>query len=334
MSPGVLPKRRFCVAPMLDHTDRHFRVLLRLLSRHAVLYTEMVTTGALIHGDVERHLGHDTDEAPVALQLGGSDPAALAHCAALGQAWGYQEINLNVGCPSNRVQAGRFGACLMAEPDRVAACVGAMVAACDLPVTVKTRIGIDHREESGFLTAFVRAVADAGAAAVIVHARKAWLTGLDPKRNRTVPPLRYERVYRLKQEFPELEVVLNGGIPGPRDGLAHLRYVDGVMLGRSIMDNPYQLADVDGLYYRANGAAPARGSVLREYLGYLRRQLGAGVPARRVIRHLTGLMHGEPGAKAWRRTLAQAVSLQEDPAGFLERAADRVFPPFVVPHEP
>ncbi len=317
---------------MLDYTDRHFRYLLRLITRRALLYTEMVASGAVIHGELERHLGHHPSERPLALQLGGSDPAELARCAAVARNWGFAELNLNVGCPSERVQAGRFGACLMAEPDLVAACVAAMRSTGGLPVTVKTRIGIDRQDDYGFLARLVEAVARAGVDAVIVHARKAWLKGLSPRENRRVPPLDYPRVYRLKADFPELEIILNGGIPDPQAGLAHLAHVDGVMLGRAVMDDPCGLTGVDALYYGETRVSLTPRQVLSRYLDYARQERARGVPLTRLVRPLTGLFQGQPGARLWRRTLSGIGAVEGDALAHLAHLACAVGPREVMAH--
>jgi tRNA-dihydrouridine synthase A len=302
--------RRFCVAPMLDWSDRHCRVFWRLLSKRAVLYTEMITTGALLHGDVERHLQFSDVEHPVALQLGGSDPDALARSAKLAEQWQYDEVNLNCGCPSDRVQNGAFGACLMAEPQRVAACVSAMKDACSLPITVKHRIGIDEQEGYGPLIDFVGAVADAGADAVIVHARKAWLQGLSPKENREIPPLNYDFVYQLKRDFPELEVIINGGIDNLSSGASHLSYVDGIMMGRSAYQNPYLLTEVDQRFYGETSPTPTRFAVLEALLPYIDSQLNSGnVRLNHITRHILGIFNGQTGAKLFRRHLSQHAHL-------------------------
>lgn len=304
---GACPRlqRRFCVAPMLDWTDRHERYFLRLISRHAVLYTEMVTTGALLHGDSHRFLRHHPAERPLALQLGGSDPGEMTACARLGEAAGFDEININVGCPSDRVQSGRFGACLMAEPQRVADCVAAMRAAVSVPVTVKTRIGIDHRDSYEALLEFVTTVAQAGCRSFIVHARKAWLQGLSPKENREVPPLHYDRVYRLKQDLPGLEIVINGGIKTLEAAERHLQQVDGVMMGREAYQNPYVLAEVDRRLYGDPHPVPTREEVVQALIPYIERELAEGVYLSRITRHILGLFQGQPGARAWRRHLSE-----------------------------
>jgi tRNA-dihydrouridine synthase A len=305
MGAPVKFDRRLSVAPMMDRTDRHCRYFLRLITRRALLYTEMVTTGAILFGDRERHLAYDAAEHPVALQLGGADPGALAECAAIGAAYGYDEINLNIGCPSDRVQRGRFGACLMAEPDLVAECVAAMRRATDIPVTVKCRIGIDERDSYDDLRAFVDPVADAGCATFIVHARKAHLQGLSPKENRDVPPLRYDFVYRLKDERPDLEIVINGGVASLMEARKHLAHVDGVMLGRAAYQAPYMLAEADHLFFDGGPAAPSRDDVLETYAQYAEQQRDGGVPLGPLTRHILGLFQGQPGARAWRRHIAE-----------------------------
>lgn len=290
---------------MMDWTDRHCRAFLRQLSSQARLYTEMVTTGALLHGDVARHLRFDASEHPVALQLGGSEPDALARCAEMGEAWGYDEINLNCGCPSDRVQVGRFGACLMLEPARVAASVAAMRAACSVPVTVKCRIGVDDSEDYLFLRQFIETVAAAGCEVFILHARKAWLKGLSPKENREIPPLCYDQVYRLKQEFPDLSIAINGGIRTMEECDTHLRHVDGVMLGREAYENPYRLAEVDQRLFGAVDAPLSRAEALQSFMPYVERELAAGTPLHSMTRHILGLFRGEPGGRAFRRVLSE-----------------------------
>ena len=297
--------RRLSVAPMMDCTDRFDRYFLRRITRRALLYTEMVTTGAILHGDRDRLLRFDPDERPVALQLGGFDPAALAECARIGAGRGFDEINLNVGCPSDRVQSGRFGVCLMAEPDLVADGVRAMRRAVTVPVTVKCRIGIDGRDDYGFLREFVAAVAGAGCRTVIVHARTAILTGLTPKQNREIPPLRYAVAARLKDDFPDLEVVLNGGIGSLDEAEAHLAAFDGVMIGRAAYHTPWLLADADARLFGDPPPCKTRHDAALAMLPYIERETAAGVPLHRILRHMTGLFHGVPGGRAWRRYLAQ-----------------------------
>jgi len=297
--------RRLSVAPMLDWTDRHCRYFLRLITRRTLLYTEMVTTGALIHGDLDRHLRFDPAEHPLALQLGGADPRELARCAGLGQEWGYDEINLNCGCPSDRVRHGRFGACLMAEPALVADCVAAMKAAVAIPVTVKSRIGIDERDSYEELAAFVAALAGAGCDGLIVHARKAWLQGLSPRENREVPPLRYDLVARLKADFPGLPIAINGGVRTLDAAAGLLGRLDGVMIGRAAYEDPWVLAGADRLIYGETTPHPTRHRVLEAFLPYVERELADGVPLGAMSRHILGLFHGQPGARAWRRYISE-----------------------------
>jgi tRNA-dihydrouridine synthase A len=302
--------RRLSVAPMMDWTDRHCRFFLRLIAPRTLLYTEMVTTGAILLGERERFLRFDAAEHPVALQLGGADPDGLARCAELGAARGYDEINLNVGCPSDRVQNARFGACLMAEPDLVARCVRAMLAAAaPVPVTLKTRIGIDEHDSYDFLCRFVAAVAGAGCRTVILHARKAWLSGLSPKENREVPPLRYDAVHRIKADFPELEVIANGGIRTLAQARAQLAKVDGVMIGREAYQNPYALAAWERALLGTAAPAPSRFEIVERLLPYIARELTGGTPLRAITRHMLGLFNGLPGARAWRRHLSEAAHL-------------------------
>jgi tRNA-dihydrouridine synthase A len=293
---------RLSVAPMMDWTDRHCRYFHRLLSRHALLYTEMVTTGALLHGDVPRHLRFNAEEHPVALQLGGSEPADLAHCARLGEQWGYDEINLNCGCPSERVQRGAFGACLMAEPRLVADCVKAMVDTVAVPVTVKHRIGIDKTESYEFVRDFVGTVSEAGCKVFIVHARNAWLQGLSPKENREVPPLRYALVHRLKAEFPHLTIAINGGITTSAQVAEQLQALDGVMIGREAYHNPWWLAQWDAEFYSEPAEAVTREQVEQQMCDYMAREAAAhGTPWSSIARHMLGLRHGLPGARKWRQ---------------------------------
>lgn len=312
------------IAPMMDQTDRHFRHLARLFTRRALLYTEMVTTGAVMHGDREQILGFSPEiEKPIALQLGGEDAAELAHCARIGADMGYDEINLNVGCPSPAVQRGRFGACLMAEPERVADCVDAMRAAVDVPVTVKHRIGVDDRDRYEDLEGFVRTVAAAGCDRFTVHARKAWLSGLSPRQNRTVPPLRYDDVYRLKREHPDLRIEINGGIKTLTEAQLHLSRVDGVMIGRAAYDEIYSIARADEVLFGDSDAppTPSRREVLEAYLPYIEAWHDRGVPTKYIAKHLHGFFAGVPGSRAWKRFLADHVLIRDaDP-----KALRRVF---------
>ncbi len=318
------PLHRLSVAPMLDWTDRHCRFFHRLLSRKALLYTEMVTTGALVHGDVARHLRFNVEEHPLALQLGGSEPGDLARCAKLGQEWGYDEINLNCGCPSERVQRGAFGACLMTEPHLVADCVKAMVDVVDVPVTVKHRIGIDKTESYDFVRDFVGTVAQAGCKTFIVHARNAWLKGLSPKENRDIPPLRYELVYRLKRDFPELTIAINGGITTSEQVQQHLEQLDGAMIGREAYHNPWWLADWDAMFFGAQPRDITRDSVELAMIDYMQREATEnGTPWYSIARHMLGLRQGLPGARRWRQTWSdhRLKSLSASEVGRLARLA-------------
>ncbi|HUZ32605.1 MAG TPA: tRNA dihydrouridine(20/20a) synthase DusA [Xanthobacteraceae bacterium] len=315
--------RKFSVAPMMEWTDRHCRFFHRLLTRRALLYTEMLTTGAVLHGNRERLLQFDPAEHPLALQLGGSDPVALAACARIGSDLGFDEINLNVGCPSDRVREGRFGACLMAEPALVGECVAAMRAAVAVPVTVKCRIGIDDQDPEPALGTFADAVEQAGVDALIVHARKAWLDGLSPKENREVPPLDYTRVYRLKRTHPRLTIVINGGIGSLEAALAHLAHVDGVMMGRAAYQEPWRLLDVDRFVF---GEAPRFASArdtAAALIPYIEREAGRGTRLHSITRHLHGLFRATPGARTYRRTLA-AASTSDAGAGLLLAALTHV----------
>ncbi|MGC1303918.1 MAG: tRNA dihydrouridine(20/20a) synthase DusA [Caulobacteraceae bacterium] len=299
---NIFQSHRFSIAPMMDWTDRHCRAFHRTLTRRALLYTEMVTAQAVLHGDRTRLLGFDPVEHPVALQLGGSDPAMLARAARIGEDCGYDEINLNVGCPSDRVQSGRFGACLMLEPQLVAECMAEMIAAVSVPVTLKCRIGVDDQDPEQSLFALVDACATAGMTTVAVHARKAWLQGLSPKENRDIPPLDYPLVYRLKRERPELTILINGGIADLDQAAAHLEHVDGVMLGRAAYHDPGLLGEVDARLF-GEGRSMDSASAVEAYRPYLIARLAEGVPMAAMTRHMLGLFAGRPGARAWRRTL-------------------------------
>ena len=309
---------RLCVAPMMDWSDRHFRYFMRQVNSTAFVYTEMITTGALIHGDVERHLAFSAEEHPVALQLGGSEPGGLAHCAKLGERYGYDEINLNIGCPSERVQKGAFGACLMAEPKLVAECVAAIGDAVSIPVTVKHRIGIDAVEEYGFVRDFVETVSAAGCRTFIVHARNAILKGLSPKDNREIPPLKYDYVHRLKRDFPGLEIVINGGITSKEQVLEHLVSVDGVMLGRAAYHDPWILADPGN----------SRARVVEKMVDYCALFPKDTFSLRSVVRHMLGLYHGCPRARLWRRMLSDARELAANDPQLLLRALEEVEPSY------
>lgn len=314
--------RRFCVAPMLDWTDRHERYLLRLMSRHALLYTEMVTTGALIHGDSNRYLTFNKEEHPLALQIGGSDPKDMALCARMAEDEGYDEININVGCPSERVQKGAFGACLMSEPDLIAENIAAMQDAVSIPVTVKNRIAIDELDEHETLHKFIETVSTAGCNTFIIHARKAWLKGLSPKQNRDVPPLNYDLVYQMKQEFSHLEIIINGGIKTLEACEHHLKFVDGVMMGRDIYHNPYIMMDVDQrIYSDTNTRKSSQLEILEQYLEYIERQLANGVYLKQMSRHLLGMFTGQAGAKAWRRYISENAHKPGAGIEVIQRAA-------------
>lgn len=295
---------------MLDWTDRFYRQFARRITRHTWLHTEMVTTGALLHGNRDRFLRFDPCEQPIALQLGGSDPAALAQCAKIAEQWGYDEVNLNVGCPSERVQEGSFGACLMAEPQLVADCVKAMRDVVSIPVTVKHRIGIDKVEEYDYLRNFVDVVAAAGCSTFIVHARNAILKGLSPKQNREIPPLKYDYVYRLKQQRPELEIIINGGITTLEQTDEHLRHVDGVMIGREAYHNPYLLVEADARYYGDHHAQPSRAEIIEALMPFVEQEVKDGVPLKIITRHILGLFQGMRGARYWRRQLSDHVQLK------------------------
>lgn len=324
-NPAAAPSPwRFCTAPMMDWSDRHCRYFWRLLSRHARLYTEMVTTGALIHGDRQRFLAFNPEEQPLALQLGGSDPGDLARCARWAQDWGYNEVNLNCGCPSDRVQNGAFGACLMGEPLLVRDAVSAMRSACDLPVTVKHRIGIDHMESYGEMRDFVATVAEGGCEVFIVHARKAWLQGLSPKENREVPPLNYPWVYELKREMPGLTIVLNGGIETLEDCQAPLTMLDGVMLGRSIYHNPWLLAAVDSALFGAAAPLAHREEAIDKLLPYIESQLANGLRLNQISRHVLGLYQQVPGARRFRRLLSEQAHRPEASIDTLRAAVAEV----------
>ena len=296
------------VAPMMDRTDRHYRYFLRLISKHTLLYTEMVTVQSIIHGDQERLLGYDDVEHPVALQLGGDDSKSLAECAKLAEDLGYDEINLNVGCPSSRVRSGNFGACLMAQPDVVARGCEAMMKAVSIPVTVKHRIGIDDLDQYEHMANFVDVVSQVGVKRFTVHARKAWLQGLSPKENRTVPPLRYNEVYRLKEDFPHLDIEINGGIKTMNDVKEHLEKVDAVMIGRAAYDNPWQFVHADKMFFNDNHDLPTRHEVAEKMLIYIEEQMKKGVRMMSITRHILQLFSGQPGARHWRRSLGEASS--------------------------
>ena len=309
---------------MLDWTDRHCRYFLRLLSHHTLLYSEMVTTGAIIHGDVDRHLRFDAAEHPVVLQLGGSIPGELASCTKIAKEYGYDEVNLNVGCPSDRVQSGMFGACLMANPQLVADCIKAMRDAAPIPVTIKHRTGIDEMDSYALLCDFVGAIAESGCNCFIIHARKAWLQGLSPKENRDKPPLHYDTAYRIKQDFPNLEIVINGGIMTLDETAEHLQQVDGVMIGRAIYHDPWMLADADRSIFGQPNPLSNRGDVIEKMLPYIETELAQGTRLHHITRHMIGLFNGEPGARRWRRFLSENGYQKDAGVEVLLRAAAEI----------
>ncbi len=316
--------RTLCLAPMLDRTDKHFRYFLRLISKHTVLFTEMITTHALLRGDRHYLLDFHPAEHPLALQLGGSDPVALAECAKIGEDFGYDEINLNIGCPSDRVQKGRFGACLMKEPELVAECIAAMrnSVSVPVPVTVKARLGVDDVDGYDDVAGFIATVSAAGCNVFYMHARKAWLKGLSPKQNRNVPPLQYEKVIRLAADFPGIEFILNGGITSIEQIQSHLALVDGVMLGRQLYENPFMLNNVDHLLFNDTSMRRNRQQVLDLYMEYAAQQVEQGVALHALMRHILGLFHGEPGARQWRRTLAEGSRAGQGDINTLCRAIE------------
>lgn len=316
--------RRISLAPMLDWTDRHYRYFLRRISKRIYLYTEMVTTGAILYGDKNQHLDFNEEEHPVALQLGGSDPQDLAACAKIAELWGYDEVNLNVGCPSNRVQNGAFGACLMANPALVAQAVSSMKEATDIPITVKTRLGIDDNDSWEFLEEFISTVKDAGCDTFIIHARKALLKGLSPKENREIPPLNYERAYRVKETWPELEISINGGFRDMNSVEEQLNHVDGVMIGREAYENPYALSCVDQRFYGETTSVKTRKEIFAEMIPYMEQHLSEGKPLKWIARHLLGLYHGVPGGRAYRRKLSDGTARGGGDIQFLRKLLEEL----------
>ena len=316
----IMIDRRVAIAPMMAWTDRHFRYLVRLISQKVLLYTEMVHADALLHQRPQRFLAYDELEHPLALQLGGHQPQSLAACARLAQAWGFDEVNLNIGCPSPKVQRGAFGACLMAEPE----CIASMQQEVTIPVTVKTRIGIDEQDSWPALQHFIATVANAGCKIFIIHARKAWLQGLSPKQNREIPPLKYDWVYRLQSVFPELTFILNGGLKDLRALQSHVQDLSGVMIGREAYQNPYALSVIDNLYYQQAVVPRTRLEIVNSYLPYIEQQLTQGVPLNRMAKHLLTLFQGQPGAKAWRRALSLSMHQQGATAGVIREALQHV----------
>ena len=299
--------RRLCVAPMMTHTDRHFRYLLRLISRRVMLYTEMIATGSLIHGKQFHRLEFSPQEHPLGIQLGGNHPDELSQCARIAEQRGYDEINLNIGCPSDKVKIGQFGACLMARPELVAECVAAIAARVSVPVTVKTRTGIDNEDSYECLHRFIKTVADGGCRTFIIHARKAWLQGLSPKQNREIPPLDYSRVHQIKKDFPHLEIIINGGFQTLEQSQEQLQFVDGVMIGRAFCHNPYLLAGADRLMFGHFGRANTRSEILEQFTHYAEQQMGQGTELHQMMRHVLGLFQGQPGARVWRRYLSENI---------------------------
>lgn len=310
--------RRLSIAPMMDHTDKHFRYFMRLLSEHAVLYTEMITTGALIHGDRQRFLDFNDIEHPIAIQLGGSDPDDLSECAKIAENEGYDEVNLNIGCPSDRVQNGQFGACLMSNKKRVADCVNRIQTNVTIPITIKTRIGIDDLDSYEFLYDFIKTTSEAGCNTFIIHARKAILSGLSPKQNREIPPLNYERVHQIKQDFPELNISINGGFTDLNAIKTQLEYVDGVMVGRAAYQNPFMLAEVDNVIYDNATRSPSRENILKKYRDYVEEQLSRGERLKNMTRHIIGLYQAQPGARYYRQQLSAAVPKGQDNISFFD----------------
>ncbi len=316
--------RRLSIAPMMDHTDKHFRYFMRLLSKHAVLYTEMITTGALIHGDRKRFLDFNSIEHPLAIQLGGNNPDDLSECAHIAESEGYDEINLNIGCPSDRVQNGQFGACLMSNTKLVGDCISRIQSNVDIPVTVKTRIGIDEQDSYEFLYDFVKTVSDAGCNAFIIHARKAILSGLSPKQNREIPPLNYERVYKIKQAFPDLSITINGGFTELTQIKSQLQHVDGVMVGRAAYQNPFMLVEADKALHNDSSITLTRVEILNRFKQYAAEQVSLGVNIKNLTRHIIGLYQGQSGARQYRRKLSDAVPKSIDPIQFLDTVIQSV----------
>jgi tRNA-dihydrouridine synthase A len=316
--------RRLSIAPMMDRTDRHFRYFLRLITKHTLLYTEMITTGAILHGDPEQFLNYSQKEHPLALQLGGSNPDELARCSKIAADCGYDEVNLNVGCPSNRVQSARFGACLMAAPELVADCVSAMNKQNQIPITVKTRIGIDECDSYEELSSFIEHVSNAGCQTFIIHARKAWLNGLSPKENREIPPLQYETVYQLKKDYPQLEIIINGGFTSLQQITEQYNHVDGVMIGRAVYQNPYLLAKVDQLIFQDDYPVKSRHGILEEFMEYVDHNLAQGVYLSHMARHILGLYQGQAGARLFRRTISEKAYQPSAGLDVLREAACQV----------
>ena len=317
-----MPERRLSLAPMMDYTDRHDRYMLRLISKKMWLFTEMITSNTLLNADPQRFLKFHRSEHPVAIQLGGCDPKDLATCSQMSEQAGYDEVNLNVGCPSDRVKSGRFGASLMATPELVGQCVNAMQSGITIPVTVKCRIGIDDLDSYENLKNFITIVSDAGCKIFYIHARKAWLQGLSPKQNRDIPPLKYDVVYQIKRDFPHLDIIINGGIKTLNEVTQHLQHVDGCMIGREAYANPYMLVNVDREIYGAETELPSRMDVLRQYIDYIESEMTAGTRLTLMSRHVLGLFQGVPGAKAWRRHISENAHKPGSDAALLLKAAE------------
>ncbi len=318
------PDHRLSIAPMLDWSDRHYRYFMRLITKQTPLYTEMITCDAIINGDPDYHLGFHKSEHPLTAQIGGSDPRQLTECARIIEQYGYDEINLNVGCPSDRVQKGRFGACLMAEANLVAESIEAMSAIVHIPITVKTRIGIDQQDDYPFLHDFITTVAQTSCQHFIIHARKAWLNGLSPKENRDIPPLDYPRVYQLKADFPQLKISINGGINTLDEVTQHLEHVDGVMIGREAYHNPYLFSQVDQRFYQQSSTPPSRFEVLEQFYPYVEQALQNGARLNHLTRHILGLFQGVPGARAWRRHLSENAHKEKADIDVIQSAASLI----------
>ena len=304
--------RRLSIAPMMDHTDKHFRYLMRLLTKHSILYTEMITTGALIFGNRKKFLDYNSNEHPIAIQLGGNNPKELLECSIMAENEGYNEVNLNIGCPSNRVQNGKFGVCLMTEKELVAECVNNISSNIKIPVSIKTRIGIDNHDSYNFLSDFVKTVSIAGCETFIIHARKAILKGLSPKENRNIPPLNYERVYKIKKEFPNLNIIINGGFTKLDQIKSQLNYVDGVMIGRAAYQNPFLLSKLDNLIFNKSEVSITRQNILEQYKIYIEKQIREGVSIKNLTRHIIGLYQGQPGARKYRQILSGVTPKNHD----------------------
>ena len=325
------PNRKICIAPMMTHTDRHFRYFLRLISKNVMLYTEMVTTGALIHGNSENYLNFNPAEHPLALQLGGNDSRDLSRCAIMAEDAGFDEINLNIGCPSDRVQSGKFGACLMLEPGLVADCVASMQASVKIPVTVKCRTGVDNHDSYEELSYFIELISAAGCKTVIIHARKALLNGLSPRQNREVPPLKYEVVHQIKRDFPQLEIIINGGFNGIRQIVDQLSYVDGVMIGRVVCNNSYILADIESEIFKNRDLAKKRHEILELYAVYISAELKQGAPLSHLTRNILGFYHGQPGAREYRRFLSENIYNRKKGVEIIGEALQRINTSLILP---